>query len=276
MPIRPGIALDSQGNLYVPDTVNQTIRQISPYPETWLTGTIAGEAGFNGFTDDYNQYAEFESPMCVAVDGTDRVYVSDYGNNAIRQVTLIGTDWLTTTIAGNTNAGSADGVGTVATFRDPNGIAVDPSGNLYVADQGNHTIRKISPAGTDWIVSTIGGTVGTPGSADGVGSEARFKKPFGIAVDAAGVLYVADFSNNTIRRGKPVAGSPTIQLISSGGQFLLAWPATATNYEMEMLSPGATWQVITEGITVKDNNFILPMVPSGSCWFLSPAAEVIT
>lgn len=266
-----GVGLDLQGNLYVGDSANKIIRQVSPYPETWLTGTIAGEFPFGGFADGYGVDAEFELPMCVALDNTDKIYVSDYGNNAIRQITLTDSGWLTTTIAGNTNAGSLDGAGTVATFKDPNGIAVDASGNLFVADQGNHTIRKLSPAGTDWIVSTIGGTVGAPGSADGVGSEARFKKPFGITVDAAGVLYVADFSNHTIRRGTPIPGSPTISLIVSGGQFFLEWPATATNYEMETsgtLSPSATWQVITEGITVSGNNFMLPMVPgAGSAFY---------
>jgi DNA-binding beta-propeller fold protein YncE len=128
----------------------------------------------------------------------------------------------------------------------------------------------ISPAGTEWIVSTIGGKAGEFGAVDGVGSEARFKKPFGITVDAAGVLYVADFSNNTIRRGTPISGSPTIQLLNSSGQFFLAWPVTATNFEMKTsktLSPGETWQVITEGITVWGNNFILPMVPNAPSAF---------
>ena len=265
-----GIDLDSQGNLYVVDTSNFTIRRLSPVPDPWWASTIAGEAGFDGFVDDYNQLAEFESPMCVAVDGTDKVYVTDFGNNAIRQITLNGTDWLTTTIAGNTNAGSSDGSGMVARFLTPNGIAVDASGNLYVADQGNHTIRKVSPSGTDWMVRTIGGMAGLSGAVDGVGSDARFKKPFGITVDSTGVLYVADFSNNTIRRGSPIGGLPTIQLTSSGGQFLLAWPVNAANFEMEMSEtppPSATWQTITQGITVSGDSLTLPMVPNASSGF---------
>jgi streptogramin lyase len=266
-----GITLDSQGNLYVADTVNFTIRQITPSPDTWTTTTIAGEAGFDGFTDDYNQYAEFEYPYGVAIDTNGIVFVSDYGNNAIRQVTPIGADWLTTTIAGSTNFGGADGLGPVATFSTPNQIAVDLAGVLYVADQGNHTIRKLVADGTNWVVSTIGGLAGNKGSADGIGSAARFNKPFGIAVDARGVLYVADFSNNTIRRGQPVASEPSISLLTINGQLWLSWPASATNYALETsdsLTPTATWQPVTTGITQSGNSFIWQMTPgAGSAFY---------
>jgi hypothetical protein len=93
-------------------------------------------------------------------------------------------------------------------------VAVDSAGNLYVADQNNNTIRKVTPVGTNWVVRTLAGVAGPYGSADGTGSAARFSNPFGVAVDGAGNLYVADSSNNTIRKGYPA-----LAITSSGPGF---------------------------------------------------------
>jgi sugar lactone lactonase YvrE len=107
------------------------------------------------------------------------------------------TPYTFTTLAGDAgNAGSADGIGRAARFNNPNGVAVDTAGNVYVADSGNHTIRKVTPAGA---VTTLAGLAGSPGSADGTGSAARFFQPSGLAADPAGNLYVADSRNSTIR-----------------------------------------------------------------------------
>jgi len=112
--------------------------------------------------------------------------------------TLQAQNYSITTLAGSVGStGSADGIGSAARFRQPNGVAVDSAGNVYVADTENHTIRKITPAG---LVSTLAGTAGSEGSADGIGSAARFKYPAGVAVDSAGNIYVADTENNTIRK----------------------------------------------------------------------------
>ncbi|MBF9224017.1 NHL domain-containing protein, partial [Hymenobacter ruricola] len=101
------------------------------------------------------------------------------------------------TLAGLAGAsGSADGTGAAARFNYPAGVAVDAAGTVYVADQSNTTIRKITAAG---VVSTLAGSAGNPGSADGTGAAARFYYPTGVAVDAAGAVYVADRANNTIR-----------------------------------------------------------------------------
>src|SRR5207249_253597 len=118
--------------------------------------------------------------------------VADYLNNTIRKVTPGG---VVTTLAGLAGTGgSADGTGTAARFNDPYGVAVDGSGNVYVADSDNNVIRKITPAG---LVTTLAGLAGSYGSSDGTGSAARFNSPYGVAVDGLGNVYVADTENYT-------------------------------------------------------------------------------
>jgi sugar lactone lactonase YvrE len=103
--------------------------------------------------------------------------------------------------------GSADGTGSAARFTNPNGVAVDSAGNVYVADTTNDTIRNITPGR---VVSTLAGLARSSGSADGTGSTARFSSPRGVAVDSAGNVYVADTANNTIRVGTPAFENCTI------------------------------------------------------------------
>jgi sugar lactone lactonase YvrE len=118
-----------------------------------------------------------------------------------------GTVFQWSTLAGRASIGIEDGPGAAARFHHPAGLAVDPASNLYIADTGNHTIRKISPAG---IVSTLAGSPGQSGSADGIGTAARFNSPQGVAADAAGNLYVADTGNCTIRMVTPVGAVTTL------------------------------------------------------------------
>jgi hypothetical protein len=129
----------------------------------------------------------------------------------IRKITSSG---VVTTLAGSAgNSGSTDGTGSAARFSYPHGIAVDGTGNVYVADRDNHTIRKITSGG---VVTTLGGLAGNSGSADGTGSGARFNGPFGVAVDSAGNLYVTDTTNHTIRKG--VAATSSIPAITAQPQ----------------------------------------------------------
>ena len=197
-----GVAVDSAGNVYVADTDNYTIRMIARVGADCVVSTIAGSAGNYGSADGTGTNAMFSFPKSVAVDSSGDVYVADSWNNSIRKITPVGTNWVVSTIAGSAGIyGSVDGTGTNAQFYFPYGIAVDRAGNLYVAEAGNDTIRKITPVGTNWVVSTIGGLPGIPGSADGAGNAARFSGPFGIAVDSAGTIYVADSGSGTIREG---------------------------------------------------------------------------
>ena len=172
------------------------------YKGAYYFNTFAGNAfGGNGTGNQ----AIFDNPNATAVDGAGNVYVADTYNYTVRKITPAG---VVTTLAGLAdNDGSIDGTGSVARFRHMFGIAVDGAGNVCVTDFSN-TIRKITPAG---VVSTLAGTPGVHGNADGTGSAAQFWQPWGIAVDSAGNVYVADQGNSTIRKpgrsGGGIAGT---------------------------------------------------------------------
>ena len=190
-----GVAVDSAGNVYVAERDNFTIRKVT---SGGVVTTLAGLAGNQGNADGTGSTARFSNLYGVATDSAGNLYVGDGGNNTIRRVTLGG---VVTTLAGLAiNRGSVDGTGSAAQFNLPSGLAVDSMGNLYVGDEYNYTIRKVTPAG---MVTTLAGLAGNPGSADGTGSAARFNQPFGVTVDNAGNVYVADTSNNTIRKVTP-------------------------------------------------------------------------
>ncbi len=207
-----GIAVDAAGNVYVADSGNCAIRTITP---AGVVVTLAGSAGNAGSADGTGNAATFSSPQGVAVDGAGKVYVADTLNNTIRTVTPAG---VVSTLAGSAgNAGSIDGTGGAARFFKPISVTVDVSGNLYVGDFSNNTVRKITSAGA---VSTLAGLAGSPGSTDGTGGAARFDRPFGVAVDAAGNVYVADNNNSTIRKVTPGGVVSTLAgLASSPGSI---------------------------------------------------------
>jgi sugar lactone lactonase YvrE len=189
-----GVAADALGNIYVAATNNQTIDQIT-LPEDVIV--LAGSPGHKGNQDGTGRGARFRDPAGLALDSNGNIYVADYDNDNIRKVTPNG---VVTTLAGTSRHGSNDGMGTEASFINPSAVAVDAAGNVYVADYGNQTLRKITPSGS---TTTLAGTPGSGGWIDATGSEARFALPYGIAVDAAGNLYVADTYNHSIRRGAP-------------------------------------------------------------------------
>ncbi|MDD2699530.1 MAG: ubiquitin-like protein, partial [Arcobacteraceae bacterium] len=196
-----GVTVDGSGNVFVADTHNSKIRKITP---EGVVTTLAG-SGSSGFTDDTGTAASFYSPNGVAVDGSGNVFVADQDNHKIRKITPEG---VVTTLAGSGTATFADGNGTAASFNKPNGVAVDGSGNVFVADRNNHKIRKITPEG---VVSTLAGN-GAISFADGEGTAASFNYPAGVTVDSSGNIYVADKSNNKIRKivnETILSGTPT-------------------------------------------------------------------
>ncbi len=190
-----GVAVDADGNTYVADTGNYTVRKISPDGSVM---TLAGLAGTSGSADGSNNVARFTDPENLAVDILGNVYVADTGNHTIRKITPGG---VVTTFAGLAGtAGSADGSRGTATFRYPYGVAADTNGNIYVADTYNYTIRKITSGG---VVSTLAGLAGAVGATNGTGGAARFNHPCGVTVDAGGNLFVADTGNYAIREITP-------------------------------------------------------------------------
>jgi sugar lactone lactonase YvrE len=173
-----GIAVDAGGNLYVADNQNQRIRKISP------SGTVTTLAGSTvGNTNGTGVNAQFNYPEGIAVDATGSIFVVDSENHSIRKITSAG---VVSTLAGSAS-GFADGQGAAANFNFPTGIAVDASGNVFVADTENYKIRKITSTG---VVTTLAGS--TQGFADGASTNAQFNSPTGIAIDANGNLYVTD------------------------------------------------------------------------------------
>jgi ELWxxDGT repeat protein len=197
------VAADTDGTLYVADTANHIIRKISP---TGAVSTLAGKIGVSGELDAAGISATFNSPQGITVvtSGASKgvVYVADTGNHTIRRITP---DGVVTTPAGDGGSpGSIDGAGGSARFRNPKGVAVNPTGTtLYVADTGNHTIRSLSITGTTTItvnVTLVAGLSLTPGSLDGTGNGARFRDPSAITLDSLERLYVADTGNHTVRK----------------------------------------------------------------------------
>ncbi len=203
------LAVDAAGaNIYVADTFNLTVRKVTA---AGVVTTLAGMSQGTGIADGSGTAARFNNPLGVATDTAGNSYVADTGSHTIRMISPAG---LVSTLAGDPgNLGSADGTGPVAQFYNPSGVAVDAAFNVYVADTGNHTIRKVAPGG---VVTTLAGTAGIPGSTDATGANARFSSRQGVALDTAGNVYVADTGNHTIRKITP-AGAVTTFIGTAGG-----------------------------------------------------------
>ena len=255
-----GIAVDLNTNVYVTDNYGHTIRKLTPVGTNWAVTTIAGLPFTHGYANGISTNAMFYFPRGVAVDNASNVYVADSENNSIRLLTPVGTNWLVSTLAGVASIrGSADGTGTNAEFFFPDDVALDATGNLYVTDTYNQTIRKMTLVGTNWVVSTVGGQVGITGSTDGIGTNALFNYPQGVALDGAGNLYVADTHNSTVRIGRTII--PALQIApSAGNNVILSWPGWATAFVLESsstISSGAVWTPLTNGVAAVGGNFVL-------------------
>lgn len=220
-----GIVADSGNNLFVTDSDNNQIRKITP---AGVVTTFAG-SGATASVDGTGPAAQFNYPYAIAIDSANNLYVTDIGSHVIRKITP---GAVVTTLAGSAGMfGSTDGTGAAARFNDPEGLAVDSSGNIFVADSGNATIRKITPAG---VVTTFAGS-GVNGSADGIGLAAEFDWPMGIAFDSSDNLYVSDWSGNNVRKITPAAVVSTLSGVagnvgSTDGTGALAeymWPCGA-------------------------------------------------
>jgi sugar lactone lactonase YvrE len=213
---RPGgVAVAADGTIYVSDTGNNAIRKIAPNGQvTKLAGNFLGSADgnflgssdgvFSGSSDGVGEDAGFKNPQGIVVDKDGNILVADRKNHAIRKVTPQG---VVTTIAGSFTGsgtssltGSSDGSASGARFNHPSDVLVDAAGNIYVADSGNHAIRKIDSSGN---VTTLAGDLGYSGYQNGTADAAMFNSPQGIAIDAAGNIIVADTTNGLIRKVTP-------------------------------------------------------------------------
>jgi sugar lactone lactonase YvrE len=189
-----GIAIDEAGNLVVADMGNNTLRRIDAMG---MVTTIGGLPGVEGSVDGRLPDSRFKAPCGVFLDKDGTIFVTDTGNHTIRKAS-VAWPYSFGTLAGETRAaGNVNGFGTNAKFNSPAGIAVDVYGQVYVADSGNHIVRRISAQGD---VDTIAGLAGVSGSADGTGTTARFDTPQDVAVDGNGNVYVCDTGNHVIRR----------------------------------------------------------------------------
>jgi sugar lactone lactonase YvrE len=180
-------AIGSTFTLYQPkveDAGNYTVTVTNP------NGTITSGVA----TLTVLAAVEFTSPVGLVYDASGNLFVADRDDHTIWKVDATNQKTL---VAGSSGLpGAVDGQGSSARFDAPGGLALDPAGNLVVADTGNHTIRRIAPDGT---VTTLAGAPGVPGAVDGVGTQARFNAPYGLAVDGTGGTYIADSQNHTIR-----------------------------------------------------------------------------
>jgi hypothetical protein len=210
-----GIVIDSGGNLFAADSVNNGIRKITSPSSTATVSTFAGTLGTSGTIDATGTAAFFNSPRGMVIDSSNNIFVADALNQTIRQITSAG---VVTTIAGLAgSAGNTNGTGNAATFNFPFAIAIDSASpqNLYVSDEANHVIRKLTFSAGAWTSSTLAGTMGTSGYNNATGTSALFNFPLGLACDGTNI-YVADYSNNAIRK----------IVISSGAVTTLAGSAT--------------------------------------------------
>jgi sugar lactone lactonase YvrE len=217
-----GVAVDTTGNLFIADASNQRVRQVNP---GGVISTVAGTGSF-GYTGDGGPAtsARLNAPRGVAVDAAGDLLIADSGNLRIRTVSPSG---VITTLAGNGSQGyfsgySGDGgAATAAQLYRPTGIAVDPAGDLFIGDSNNNRVREVDPSG---VISTIAGTGVFGYSGDGgPATSAQLNGPSGMAMDAAGDLFIADTFNNRVRKIDPsgvistVAGNGSASYSGDGG-----------------------------------------------------------
>jgi serine/threonine-protein kinase len=254
-----GVALDATGNLYVADQGNNQIRKIT---STGGVSTFAGSTASGNINTTTASLASFNGPTGVAVDATGNVYVADFGNNLIRKISA----GAVTTLAGGSKTAKANGTGTAASFSGPAGVAVDAAGNVYVADFNNNLIRKITAAG---IVTTLAGS-GTAGNANGTGTAASFSGPRGVAVDAAGNVYVADANNNLIREITPAGVVTTLAGSGTKGNTDGAGTAASFYYPSGVAVDAAGDVFVADS----DNNLIRKITAAGTVTSLAGSGYV--
>jgi sugar lactone lactonase YvrE len=248
-----GLSMDNASNLFVADSGNNTIREISPQGTNWMVTTVAGSSSHSGSTDGTNMLARFNTPRDVAVDAAGILYVTDRGNGTVREITPIGTNWIVTTIAGLAGQkATVDGTNATARFSAPDGIGLDGAGNLYVSDTTDDVIRQLTPVGTNWVVTTIGGVAGISGSTDGTGDSALFNYPDNIKVNSLGQLYVADRDNYVIRRGIITTNYVGTPIILTQPQRAIVFVGSTATFFVAAIGGGLNYQWRFNDVAIPD------------------------
>ncbi len=252
-----GIAVDASGNLFIADTSDHTIWKVSTTNQKTL---LAGSPGLPGSTDGNGSGARFNNPGGLALDPAGNLVVADTGNHTIRRIAPNGD---VTTLAGAPGqSGSADGTA-LARFNAPGGLAVDATGAIYIADTQNHTIRLRAVDGT---VSTFAGIPGSPGLVNGPGASAKFLEPNGLALAPNGTLYVADYGNSCIRAISPSAVVTTFSGLGTSAGFLDG-SATTAQFNLPMAialdATGILWVADTH------NHAIRRITPDGTVFLMA-------
>jgi sugar lactone lactonase YvrE len=261
-----GMAVDNAGTVYVADYNNSKLRSIT---RAGVVSTLTGWETDGPGVPVGGRPAQFSQPVGLAGDAMGNLYLASF-DNTIRKLTWMGTNWLVNTIAGARGSnGSADGIGSHARFNFPWGIASDPQTNLYVTDLGNATIRKITPVGTNWYVTTLAGTLGINGMKDGTNGDAQFTFPRGIAVDAAGNVFIADTGNHAIRRITAAGAVTTI-----AGSASNIGSADGFGNAAQFLSPSWVAADTAGTVYVADhyNSAIRKLVQVGTNWLVTTIA----
>lgn len=232
-----GLSQTASGVLLLADSSNHLVRQIS------LAGavtTLAGQVGYSASVEGERAQVRLDDPYAVAQDASGNVYVVDPTDHALRKITP---DGRSSVLAGKPGTfGFADGTGTAARFFTPYGVAVTAEGVVYVADTGNHAVRRVT---ADGVVTTLAGS-GQSGARDGNGTAAQFNSPYGVAVDSAGTVYVADFNSHTVRKITP-AGVVTTLAGSAGNRGFTDGSGSAARFtspiDLTVDSAGAVYVV---------------------------------
>jgi len=282
-----GLTVDVSGNIYVADSFNEVIRRITP---SNVVSTVAGGVVQRGYVDAAAASARFRRPSGVVRDASGNLFVADEENNSIRRISTAGA---VSTFAGlGPDFGNVDGTGSAARFSAPIASVADAQGNVYTIDSFSYTVRKVTPAG---VVTTLAGAPGQCGFADGAGTDARFRftagcglvpdpgqtarQPTGMAIDGAGNLYVPDSGNDRIRRITPagvvstfaVVESPSGLAIDAAGNVLVSmFDAVSRAYQIRRITPAGAISVVTTAASG-----LMAIDSSGALFVTAPGSQVI-